>query len=192
MTAGWFEWNGALGAAEQAFIDELRRRAAGWTGIPRSGWIDVPDDGGPLLVAFDISGPAVHLLTIGVCFDGRTLRGDRLHSQLFTLPDEPTDLALTATGEPDELAAVAAEWLEAILRRQIVRYDWTHDGRVYAYLYLFADTGDMLVAMHNRELCPPGQLDQLAATGHVSPGGWVDVRGLGQPDAVVHISGAAP
>jgi hypothetical protein len=189
----WFEWDDALGAAEQVFVDELRQRAAAWTGIPPSdGWVNAPDDGGPLMVAYDICGPGGILLTIGVFFDGRTLRGDELHNQLFTLPDRPTDLALTATGEPGELAAVAAEWFEAVLRRPIVRHDWTYDGRVYAQLYLFADTGDELGAMYNRELCPPGQLEKLAATRHVNPGGWVDVRGLGRPDAVVHVRGDAP
>jgi hypothetical protein len=127
-----------------------------------------------------------------VHLNGRTLRGDKLHTQLFTLPDKPTSLVLTATGDPDELAAHAANWFEAILRRQFVRYEWVHDGQVYAHSYLFADTGDMLVAMHNRELCPPGQLDRMAATGHIRGRGWVDTGGLGQPDAITHIRGDVP
>ncbi|MDQ3579978.1 MAG: hypothetical protein M3443_20745 [Actinomycetota bacterium] len=59
----------------------------------------------------------------------------------------PTSLAFTATGDPGELAAHAANWFETILRRQIVRYEWTHNGQPYAHTYLFADMGDMLVAL---------------------------------------------
>ncbi|WP_406635942.1 hypothetical protein [Amycolatopsis sp. WGS_07] len=153
----WFECNGDLGEGERRFVEALRVRAAGWPARPIDSQVDPPGVDLPLVAWLDLSDPAARLvlLTVGVHLDGRTLRGDELHNQLLTLPDTPTSLAVTATGEPGELAARAADWFEAILRRPVVRCEWTHRRQVYAHTYLFADTGEALVAMHNRKLGPP-------------------------------------
>ncbi|MFD2468932.1 hypothetical protein [Amycolatopsis silviterrae] len=152
----WFEYHGDLGEDERRFVEALRVRAAGWPAKPIDSQVDPPSPDLPLVAWLDLSDPAERLvlLTVGVHLDGRTLRGDELHNQLLTLPDVPTSLAFAATGGPSELAASAADWFEAILRRPVVRCEWTHRRQVYACTYLFADTGDRLVIMHNRKLAP--------------------------------------
>ncbi|MGW7538408.1 hypothetical protein [Amycolatopsis sp. NPDC054798] len=189
MADEWFEYCGDLSETERRFVEALRVRAAGWRECPLNSRVDPPDAELPLVASLDLTDPASRLvlLTVGVHLDGRTLRGDEVHNQLFTLPDEPTSLAFTATGDPDELAVRAANWFENLLRRPVVRYEWRHRRKVYAHADLFADTSDLLGSMYNRKLCPRGQLERLAATGHLRGRGWVDPRGLGKPDAVVRI-----
>jgi hypothetical protein len=108
------------------------------------------------------------LLTVGVYFDESGMRGDRLHNQLLTLPDEPTDLAVAGTGSPEETARRAADWFHELLRRPIVRYEWLRAGEVYARRWLFADSGDGLVE------------------------GRIGSGKLGSPDRVIHVRGDRP
>ncbi|MGH9488859.1 MAG: hypothetical protein ACRD04_14910 [Terriglobales bacterium] len=63
-------------------------------------------------------------------------------------------------------------------------------AKVYASRYLFADTDEGLVEMFNRLLAPPGRQEQLIAAGYVRGRGWVDTRGLGQPDRVTSVRGS--
>lgn len=128
---------------ERSFADVLRTRASTWP--PESGYGTLLDD--PCGAVLDIDDPARHLglLTVGVYLIGDTLRGDKVHNQLFNLPDRPTPLALQATGSPEELAERAADWFEALLRRPIVRHEWLRSGQVYALCYVFADSGQALV-----------------------------------------------
>ena len=64
-----------------------------------------------------------------------------------------------------------------------------HAGRVYASRHLFADTGEGLSQMYNRPLAPPGQHEQLIAAGHFQGLGWIDTRGLGEPDRIIPLRG---
>jgi hypothetical protein len=97
------------------------------------------------------------LLTVGVYFTETDMRGDCLHNQFLTLPTEPTHLAVTQAGPPQEMAHRAADWFRDILQRPIVRYEWLREGRVYAQRWLFADSGYSLVEgrVHTGELGPP-------------------------------------
>ncbi|MFE3174318.1 hypothetical protein ACFXPA_45340 [Amycolatopsis sp. NPDC059090] len=153
-------------------------------GKPPDSRLDPPDGDLPLVASLDLVDPDARLVlvTVGVHLDGRTLCGDELHNQLFTLPDEPTGLAFAATGEPAELAAEAANWFEAVLRRPVVRCEWALTRQVH----LFADTGEIVGARDNRPFCSPDQLHRLVATGHLE-GGWADARGLRQPDVVTRV-----
>jgi hypothetical protein len=183
----WFDFDGQLTGDERTFLAELRHRTEGrlhpW--CTREG----PGDEGSLIVGLHIDAPRVALLTIGVHLDRHRIRGDRLHHQLNTLPDQPTSLALVATGPPADLAAHTAGWFDSILRRPIVRFEWLRSGQVYASRYLFADTAEGLTEMYNRVLAPPGQREQLIAAGYGRGRGWIDTRGLGDPDRVTPIRG---
>lgn len=183
VTDDWFEYDGELGETERRFAEALRARAAHWRASPLESRLDPPDAELPLIASLDLTDPVAGgiFLTVGVHVDGWTVRGDEVHNQLFTLPDEPTVLAFTATGGPEELAAHAADWFEAILRRPIVRCEWT----LTRDLYLFADTGEIVGG--SGRFCSPGQLDRLAATGRLDGGRWVDARGFRQPDFVTRV-----
>jgi hypothetical protein len=174
--------------AELAFADRLRELAGSWTVPWADSWVGRPDDYSSLLAAVSLSDPVrrLSLVDIGVHVTGSTLRGDRLHNQLYFLPHEPTRLATKATGSPQQLAEHAAAWFEAVLREPIVRYEWEHDGRVYADLYLFADGKEGLAQSYDDRLAPPGRLPRLTAAGFVR-NGWVHTVGLGEPDRVVPI-----
>lgn len=181
----WFEYDGDLGETERRFVEALRIRAAHWRASPLDSRVDPPDADLPLIASLDLSDPVAHcvLMTLGVHLDGRTLRGDEVHNQLFTLPDEPTKLAFAATGEPEELATRAANWFDATLRRPVVRCEWTLTRQIH----LFADTGEIVGDGDGRRFCSPGQLDRMAATGRLDGGRWVDAGGFRQPDLVVRV-----
>ena len=174
--------------AEFAFTERLGELAASWTVPWADSWVGRPEDDSSLLAVVRLSDPVrrLSLVDIGVHVTGSTLRGDRLHNQLYFLPDEPTRLATKATGTPRQLAEHAAVWFEAVLREPIVRYEWEHDGRVYAHLYLFADGKEGLAQSYDRRLAPPGRLSRLAAAGFAR-NGWAQTVGLGEPDRVVPV-----
>lgn len=179
---------------ERAFAAALRTSAASWTVPYAHSWIGRPDDDSRLLavVALSDDHARVSLVDVGVHLGGSTVRGDRLHNQLYFLPDRPTGLAMEATGSPQELGERAAAWFEAILRKPIVRHEWEHAGQLYARRYLFADTGEGLCQSYNQNLAPKGQPKSLIAAGHVVGRGWVQTSGLDRPHRVVAIRGNAP
>ncbi|MDP9863362.1 MULTISPECIES: hypothetical protein [Streptosporangium] len=187
----WFECDEELGEVQHVFIVALRARALTWAADPVDSRLVPPERGYPFVACLNIDAPQENfvLLTVGVHLEGHRLRGDRLHHQDFTLPEVPTSLAMEVSGSPEELAEQAADWFEAIISRPVVRYEWLHAGQVYASRYLFPDTGEGLSQMYNRELAPPGQQDRLLAAGHFTGRGWIDTRGLGEPDRVAHVRG---
>ncbi len=182
----WFDYDGPLTDGERAFLAALRQRVEGRL-YPWCRREDPLHDGGALIVGLHVDAPGLALITAGVHLDGDRIRGDSLDHQDYGLPDRPTSLAIDVTGSPADLAASVADWFDAILRRPIVRYEWLHVGRAYANRYLFADTGEGLSQMYNRMLAPPGQREQLIAAGHVQGLGWIDTRGLGEPDRVIPV-----
>ncbi|GAA0350419.1 hypothetical protein NE235_26595 [Actinoallomurus spadix] len=181
------EWG--FDAVESAFAARLRELAGSWEVAYAHSWVGRPEDDASLLAVISLSDEprGLSLVDIGVHVVGSTLRGDRLHNQLYFLPDRPTSLATEAAGSPAHLAEHAAQWFEAILRKPVVRYEWEHNGRVYAERYLFADSGEGLCQRYNDLLAPHGQKASLTAAGHVTPNGWVQTSGLGRPDRVVSI-----
>lgn len=189
---GWFECDEELDEAQNAFVAALRTRALTWSEDPACSGLLSPEDGSALVAYLDIDVPKENLLllTVGVHLESRRLRGDRLHSQDFSLPDTPTSFAVDLSGFSGYLAEQAADWFETIIGRSVVRYEWLHADQVYASRYLLSDTGEALVQSYNRELAPPGQGDCLMRAGHVSGRGWIDTRGLGEPDRVVLVRGA--
>ncbi len=114
------------------------------------------------------SAQRLSLGTVGVYFTETAMRGDFLHNQLLTLPAEPTHLAVTWAGPPQEMAHRAADWFRGILQRPIVRCEWLREGRVYAQRWLFADSGHGLVE------------------------GRVRTGELGPPDRRIHVRGGQP
>jgi hypothetical protein len=189
----WFECDEELDEVQCAFVVALRARALAWVADPVDSRLVPPERGYPLIACLDIDAPQENfvLLTVGVHLEDHRLRGDRIHNQDFTLPEVPTSLAMEASGSPEDLAERAADWFEAIIGHPVVRYEWLHAGQIYASREFFPDTGEGLSQMYNRALAPPGQRDRLMASGHVSGRGWIDTRGLGEPDRVVHVRGSA-
>jgi hypothetical protein len=186
--AEWFDFDGPVSDGERAFLAALRQRVEGRI-RPWCTRQDAYLNSVALVVGIDVDAPGLALVTAGVHLDGDRIRGDRLHLEDLALPDHPTSLAIDVTGPPAHLAAAVAEWFAAILCRPIVRYEWLHAGRVYASRYLFADTGEGLSEMYNRPLAPPGQHQKLISAGQFHGRGWIDTRGLGEPDRVIPIRG---
>jgi hypothetical protein len=177
MTGKWFatDDDDEIDEAQQAVLDVLRARADSdhWPTIePADTNVALPDyvsygyllkpgetSFGKLLAWLDVpdSAQRLSLRTVGVYFTEGGMRGDFLHNQLLTLPVEPTHLAVTQAGPPQEMAHRAADWFRDILQRPIVRYEWLREGKVYAQRWLFADSGHSLVEGRVRtgELGPP-------------------------------------
>lgn len=71
-----------------------------------------------------------------------------------------------------------------------MKHEWLHRGRVYAECYLFADSGERLAQMYRSDWAPLSQEDRLVAEGFVHGKGWIQTRGLGEPDRIVRVRGA--
>jgi hypothetical protein len=188
MTGIWFatDDDDEIDEAQRAVLDVLRERANSDhrpTIEPTDTNVTLPDyvsygyplqpgetPFGKVLAWLDVPEPAqrLSLLTVGVYFTETDMRGDCLHNQFLTLPTEPTHLAVTQAGPPQEMAHRAADWFRAILQRPIVRYEWLREGTVYAQRWLFADSGHSLVE------------------------GRVRTGELGPPDRRIHIRGDQP
>jgi hypothetical protein len=145
MTEGWFatDDDDEIDEAQQAVLDVLRARAKSdhWpmidppdTNVALPSYVYYGLQPGEMLAWLDVPAPGEGhvLLTVGVYFTETDMRGDCLHNQLFTLPAEPTHLAVAQTGTPQEMAHRAADWFRDILQRPIVRYEWLREGKVYA------------------------------------------------------------
>ncbi len=190
----WFEIDGPVGEleideAELAFAARLRALAGCWDVPFASSWVGRPEDDSALLAVVTLGTSQLSLADFGVHITGSTMRGDRLHNQLYFLPEWPTSFSMEVTGSPEELAERAAEWFETILRKPVVRYEWEHNGQIYAELYLFADTREGMVQRYNSTLSPPGQEQELIAAGHVVGLNWIQSSGLGRPDRLVPVRG---
>ncbi|MGI5372529.1 hypothetical protein [Streptomyces iakyrus] len=176
---------------ERAFVEALRSHTAQWPSQGAGGEISRPETGEALLAYITLSDPEtpLSLIDIGVHLSGDQLRGDRLHNQLFTLPDRPSAWALNAEGSPQELARRTAEWMRTALHRPVVLYVWLHDGYAYAARYAFADRDETLSQLYNRQYAPDGQAEALTEAGHVHGRGWIQTTGLPTPDLYLHIRG---
>lgn len=195
----WFEVDPADAAemsdAELAFADALRRHSSAWTPTDADGYVaGFAADGleEPLVAYADLTDPAdpSHLLlSVGVHLLGDRVRGDRLHNQLYSLPERPSPWALDSTGTHERLAQLSADWFRAVLDKPVVLYVWLRDGYPYAARYTFADTGETLTQFYARELAPAGQAESLIAAGHVHGRGWIQTAGLPTPSCFAHIRG---
>jgi len=178
--------------AEKDFAAALSRYCAAWTPSDVTGQVGRPDDWEALLAYVSLSDRAaqpLHLLDLGVHLAGDRVQGDRLHSQLYTLPDQPSAWALDATGSTDQLARAAADWFRTVLDKPIVLYVWLHEGYAYAARYAFADNGETLCQTYAKTKAPDGQVDELIAAGHVHGRGWIQTVGLPTPSLYLHIRG---
>jgi hypothetical protein len=138
-------------ASDLAFLCRLRRAATDWPYDPAVSWA-WHVFGDPELVAavtltdrdsrVSLGDFGVHVLAPG------NVRGDRLHNQTYALPDSPTNLAVEATGTPEQVVAHCAGWFGNILGKPVDRYEWWYRGEIYARRWLFADTGQGLVQSH--------------------------------------------
>ncbi|EOD63883.1 hypothetical protein [Amycolatopsis vancoresmycina] len=176
-----------LSPGETAFLAALREAAGRWP-VPFAGsWAARGETEPSLLAVVSLidSEARVSLGDFGVHVLGDRARGDLLHNQLYTLPDEPTGFAIDVTGPPQQLAAECAKWFEALLSKPVVHARWRHAGAVYAQLWSFGDTGEGLVQSYDAGSAPRHQEADLQARGHVRGRGWVQVAGIeAAPDEV--------
>jgi hypothetical protein len=195
----WFEIDPSdaaeLSGAELAFAAALRAHSRAWTPTDVDGYVaGFAADGleEPLVAYVNLTDPANQnrgLLSAGVHLLGDRVRGDRLHSQVYSLPERSSSWALDSTGTHDQLAEVSAHWIRRVLDKPIVLYVWLHDGYAYAARYAFADTGETLIQYYARKLAPAGQAEELIAAGHVHGKGWIQTVGLPTPSCYSHIRG---
>ncbi|MFI8388884.1 hypothetical protein [Streptomyces sp. NPDC085540] len=193
----WFEYaDDDLDVAQRAFVDVLAARARSWLVHPEDTAVVPPEHpyDRELIVWLDIVDPQHNqgILTVGAHFDGTAVHADKLHNQLFSLPQEATEFAFTATGNPAELAERTAAWFEAVLLRPLVRCAWQHAGRTYAVRYAFADTGRGLIESFDDALAPRRLQERLAAEGIVRGRGRINRTHLGEPDLITWVRGARP
>lgn len=183
-----------MSAAELAFAAALRARIGDRAGGDVDGQVAGRFADGvaePLLAYVNLIDPTQnrHLVCAGVHVLGDRVLGDRLHSQVYSLPDRPSTWALDAIGAIDQLAELSAQWFRQVLDKPIVLYVWLHDGHAFAARYAFADTGETLIQCYTRELAPPGQTEELLAAGHVHGKGWLQTVGLPSPSRYLHVRG---
>ncbi|MGW2888729.1 hypothetical protein ACWDDN_26120 [Streptomyces griseoruber] len=196
-TRAWFEIDDPdddfeFDDTERAFISALSGRCTAWAPADVAGEVGRPDDWESLLAHVSLSDraePRRHLIDLGVHLVGDRARGDRLHNQLYLLPDRPSAWALDATGSTERLAELAAEWFRAVLDKPIVLYVWLHEGYAYAARYAFADSGETICQSYVESIAPPGQAAELTAAGHVHGKGWIQTVGLPTPSLYLHIRG---
>lgn len=191
---GWFPLDYAFtpNKTQRAFMEALRRRAEAWP--PRSGLstyfeeLDVLDSD-VAVAKLTIRDPErlTELITLGAHLDGTKVTCDKVHNQLALLPDEPTEMGMSASGTPEELAERAADWFEALAKRPVLLHEWVFQERVYAFVYLFADSTRYLTAMYREDWAPPGQRERLIAEGHVFGKGWIQPQGIGTPDRITRV-----
>ncbi|MER7682512.1 hypothetical protein [Streptomyces sp. NPDC096934] len=177
---------------ERAFVSALSGRCMAWAPADVVGEVGRPDDWEALLAHVSLSDraePRLHLIDLGVHLAGDRVRGDRLHNQLYLLPERPSIWALDATGGTERLAELAAEWFRAVLDKPIVLYVWLHDGYAYAARYAFADSGETICQSYAESMAPRGQAAELTAAGHVHGKGWIQTVGLPAPSLYLHIRG---
>ena len=195
----WFEADPSdeaeMSGAEVAFAASLRGHSSAWAPADVDGYVFGFDADGvtePLVAYADITDhadPPHGLLHAGVHLLGDRVRGDRLHSQLFSLPERPSSWALDTHGTPEQLAESSARWFRMVLGKPVVLYVWLHDDYAYAARYAFADTGETLIQCYDRSLAPAGQAEELIAAGHVHGRGWIQTTGLPAPFCYFHIRG---
>lgn len=145
----WFdedpEW--LLDDSQLAFFATLRERARSWSCTPNHTEIAEPDGAcdewrAILDVTSEVPGDFLGLVTVGVSFDGTRINAGELHSQNYHfLPDDFSRVTpLVATGTPERLANIAADWFEGVMARPVVLRTWERGGRRWSE-YVFADTG---------------------------------------------------
>ncbi|MFB6482228.1 hypothetical protein ACFCXF_26870 [Streptomyces virginiae] len=193
----WFEYDeDDLNVAQRAFADVLAERARSWLVYPDDTAVVPPAHAydHELIVWLDIVDPQRNqgILTVGAHFNGTAVHADKLHNQLFSLPEEATEFTFTAAGSPAELAERTAAWFEAILVRPLVRCEWQHAGKTYAVRYEFADTGRGLIESFDDALAPRPLRKRLAAEGIVRGRGRINRAYLGEADLIASVRGDHP
>jgi hypothetical protein len=193
----WFEYDEAdLSTIERAYVDVLAERASSWPIDPVDTAVLAADQASddPLIVRLSIVDAERNLevLTLGAHFGGAAVQADKLHNQLFSLPEAATEFTFTASGSPAELAERTADWFEAILARPLVRCEWRHAGETYAVRYEFADSGRGLIESFDDALAPQSVRTRFAAEGVVRGRGRVNRADLAEPDLITRLRTGNP
>lgn len=141
----WFEITDSNGftETETAFAAGLSDRTASWASVAFG---DSLFRGEALVATLSLADPVQKLgiVDFGIHFQGGRVRGDRVHSELFTLPAKASPWALSAAGSVGALADAAALWLRTVVRKPVALYVWLRAGTPCAARYAFADTGETI------------------------------------------------
>lgn len=184
----WFELDedgDGLRTDEHAFITALQQATARWDVDYAASWASRDEEHPCLIAVVSLSDSVkkVSLGEFGVHYrDGRA-QGDRLHSCVHGLPDEPTPFALDVSGDPEQVAAECAAWFETILRRPVIHHQWRRNylGPLYAEAWKFADSGEVLCQSYDSAAAPRGQRKRLIRKSYVFGRGWIQVEGIKAP-----------
>jgi hypothetical protein len=106
--------------AVRAFHFALRERARSWPCQPTdTEFVSPSTPGREWCAVLDVISPArrVTVITVGVCFDGSRIRASEVHNQNYhPLSARQSSVEIMeATGTPEELADIAADWFEALI-----------------------------------------------------------------------------
>ena len=113
----WFEVEEELlDGTQKAFIETVRSHAATWS------WcrpldtcaLIADDDPGELKLIVDVSSASEGSIaaTLGVVFEGGSMHCGETHTQNYDLLNTQRIEGLEASGSPQELGTMAANWLE--------------------------------------------------------------------------------
>jgi hypothetical protein len=108
--------------AVRAFHLALRERAGSWPCEPtHTEFVSPSPPGRDWCAVLDVISPARSIteITVGVCFDGSRIRASEVHNQNYhPLSARQSRVEIMeATGTPEELAGIAADWFEALMAR---------------------------------------------------------------------------
>lgn len=150
----------SLTQAEAAFVGLFRAQLAGRGWVPSMApddWYDGMEVGsadGRCLVWVDLSVDDCVVLTAGAYYNGTVTTVGCLHSQRFGLELGDVRVPASKVGGPvSEQVVRVADWLDWLVRRPILRREWSGTVREYS----FADDGTGLVVSgsHQDRSGPP-------------------------------------
>lgn len=112
---GWFDADDELLNGQQtAFIETVRSQAATWTWCKPSDTCALIDEDNPreLKLILDVVAWGSIVATLGVFLNGDFMQCGETHTQNYALEDTQRIDCLDTSGSPQELGAMAANWLE--------------------------------------------------------------------------------
>jgi len=112
---GWLDTDDELlNGPQTAFIETVRSHAATWTWCKPSDTCALIDEDNPqkLKLILDVVAWGSIVATLGVFLNGDSMQCGETHTQNYALETTQRITGLDTSGSPQELGAMAANWLE--------------------------------------------------------------------------------
>ena len=167
VPAPWFDWDGDLWPEAAAFLDAVRKGAAGWNDAnPDNSMVYEWND--QLVLGLDVSDrdrrTVLRTLRVDYGPQGLVLGEDETGQFVSELTPQQHEFRRIGHGDlgPADLGRMAADWFQTQLERPIELAEW--HGWTYWYReYRLADSGRTLCWLANgnkpkRDLGPPDQV----------------------------------